>query len=287
MVDSTYHLFPPLQNPLPPPPPPPYLSSSVSNGLTSQRSIRSVALSLPSVTEESEQELEGQRENQHEDIENEEEAKLKEEEEEEEEEDEEEGRHRPRCSLCCAWMFFGSLAAVLIVLIIILIFVVTLRSALPEFYVLRMDFPKLHLASENNELFLDADVHIRIQALNINEEVELEYSELKVQVSSEDIPLGETKIPGFSQNPKDKTVLRMRTRVWNSPANEDDAKALKENAENRQTVVDILLNGNIGFHVGVVKLNWVPALIACQKIKQAEVDFAQKPKCNVKIFGFR
>ncbi|XP_020537448.1 uncharacterized protein LOC110010174 [Jatropha curcas] len=274
---SSYSRAPPLQDPLPPslppPPPPPHLSP-----VSSKRSILSIAFPLPSVAEEPEQELEEQKETK------EKEEKLKQE---DEDEDEEEERNRSHCFLCYGWMFFGLFFASFFILTIYLVFVFKLQPALPIVSISKLDFPWLHFPDRNFTL-LDANVLTQIQVFNDNEETVLDYGRIKVQLFLDHIQLGETMVAGFSQKAKNLTFLNMRTQVRNSLVNADYAKKLQASAKNNQIVLDIVLSGNIGFEIGLLKMNGMPSLIACQDIKQFEVDFADKPKeCKVEIFGFR
>lgn len=287
MADYSYGRLTSLANSLPPPPPPPFSvpsprTSHVSIGLSSQRST---AFSLPSLQEDSEQEAAEEKESQLENRKGQQEGDHEKQVEKEEDEDDEEERHRR--IVCCAWMFFGLFAAVFLFLLFFLIYVVILRSALPEISVLRLDFPRLNFSSREHEALLNANVKIRIQVLNKNQKVELEYGRLKVQVSSEDIHLGETMVSGFSQMPNKRRVLIIATKVRKSMVNAETAKILKENAKNKKITIDIVLSGNIGFDAGVIKTHWVPALITCHEINQFDVDMARKPICTVKIFGFR
>lgn len=79
----------------------------------------------------------------------------------------------------------------------------------------------------NMTTLLNATFTKQIQVLNKHGRVELHYSPLKVEMSSENIQLGQTMVPGFSQSVMNLTVLNASTQVTNTVVNEDDARALK------------------------------------------------------------
>ncbi|KAK2968843.1 hypothetical protein RJ640_001161 [Escallonia rubra] len=198
------------------------------------------------------------------------------------------GRCSSHCNMWCAWasLIVGTL--VLFVLLAGVVFFAFLRSNLPEFHVQRLDIQKLNVTTtKNRDTLLTADFLFRINATNTNGKIGLSYSPLNVDVSAEDIRLGNTRLEEFYQKPHTSTELKVRTGVTKSAVDEAAAKELQDNFKQRVMVVDVIFRGTLTFVCNGHKVKGFAFKVACEDIAQSEIDSGFAPQCRVRISPFR
>ncbi|KAK9279600.1 hypothetical protein L1049_013279 [Liquidambar formosana] len=202
-------------------------------------------------------------------------------------------RRRGRCCsgcfvVCCAWGCMIGFALVLVLLVVAAIFVAFLHSEMPEVHVARVSIPSLDVVTASSQqALLSADVDIVVEVSNKNDRAKLSYGTMTVDVSSEKISLGQTKVVAFSQKPKNSTELKIHTKVTRLAVDKEDGAFLKSNVKDGEMVFDVVLSGTIGVGVGRFTINGLPVTMACHGIQQSQVDIGQEPKCSVKMFSFR
>ncbi|KAK3025853.1 hypothetical protein RJ639_041301 [Escallonia herrerae] len=199
------------------------------------------------------------------------------------------GRCSSSCNMWCAWASLVVGTLVLFVLLAGVVFFAFLRSNLPEFHVQRLDIQKLNVTTtKNRDTLLTADFLFRINATNTNGKIGLSYSPMDVDVSAEDIRLGNTRLAEFYQKPHTSTELKVRTGVTKSAVDEDAAKELQDNSKQRVMVVDVIFRGTLTFVCNGHKVKGFAFKVACEDIAQSEIDFGFAPQCrflNVKDCG--
>lgn len=104
---------------------------------------------------------------------------------------------------------------------------------------------------------------------------------------SEKIKLGQTEVAGFSQDPKNVKVIKLLTSVTKSEVDKEEGALLITNFKKKEMVLDVVSYGTVGFNVGALKLNGLPIMVECMKIKQSMVDLGQGPKCSFKLLATR
>jgi len=202
-----------------------------------------------------------------------------------------EGKHLVRegngcnkcCSVCFAWTLLGIFGLAVFLVVVGVLFILFLQSSMPKIYIQNLYFPTLKVHNTTKETLLNANVGLRIEFLNKNDEFELSYGHLTVHVKSGQIDLGRTRVSGFTHRPKDRKVLKITTKVKGIEVDEDEAMQLKSDVMNSQEIVDVGLRGTVGFHYRKFNLNFLPFKVACDHVKKADIVVTWKPKCSVRI----
>ncbi|XP_073224918.1 uncharacterized protein [Cicer arietinum] len=124
---------------------------------------------------------------------------------------------------------------------------------------------------------MDASISLGLRFSNKNEELKLLYGPLFLDVTSDGVLLGKTKLNGFSQMPRNDTDLDMTMTMNHASVNKYDADELKSDIMANEMVFDVFVSGNIGVHIGSLKMINVPFLTSCEQIKRMDVDFGRRP----------
>lgn len=140
---------------------------------------------------------------------------------------------------------------------------------------------------EVNESKMNAVINMTLRVSNNNDKLILLYSTISVFVTSQRVTLGETRIGGFSQRPKNDTDFEMKMVLNNVDVNKFAVDDLKSDISVKEVVYDVYVQGKIGFKVGSLKMDNVPFLSSCRQINQRDVDLGRRPGCDAKMFASR
>ncbi|CAA2966228.1 Hypothetical predicted protein [Olea europaea subsp. europaea] len=196
----------------------------------------------------------------------------------------EKGRCGSRFNMCCAC---GSLIIGVFLLFILLIgglYFAFLQSNLPHFHVQRIDVVKLYVNESKTDTFLTSEFNIRLNASNINDKIELIYSDMHVEVSSEGVDLGKMRLKDFTQKPSTTAEVKVHTSVKDKEVEDADGKDLEDESHVHQLLMDIVLRGHIDFSLHGKKLmNGFPFKVLCNSVYQGDIDNGHPSSCNVKM----
>ncbi|OIV95668.1 hypothetical protein TanjilG_01462 [Lupinus angustifolius] len=198
-------------------------------------------------------------------------------------------RDKTRCHRCCStfcvWSCLSLFVIILIFLFIAISYLIFLQLGLPQFNVRSLNITKLEV--DNNSEQLHAIISLGIRVSNKNEKMEILYGSLFVDITSEEVPLGNAIVGGFSQKAQNDTNLDMEMTISNAKVDRDAVNSLKSDIDSKEMVFDVYVGGHIGFKVVGMHMTNVPFLSSCHEIKQMDVDFGRRPACDVKMFSFR
>lgn len=195
------------------------------------------------------------------------------------------GRRHPHCFACCAWACLGVFVVVIILLFIGISYLAFLKGGMPKVNVRALSVNKLQVDDRSQKM--DATIGLGLRFSNKNEQMKLLYGPLFVDVSSEDVALGEARIRGFSQMPQNDTDLNMNMTMNHANVDKYAADELKADIKAYEMVFDVYVSGKIGIQVGSLHMINVPFLSTCHQIKKLDVDFGRRPECEVKMFAYR
>ncbi|KAK7305559.1 hypothetical protein VNO77_43465 [Canavalia gladiata] len=195
------------------------------------------------------------------------------------------GRHRPCCLTCCIWSCIAMFILTIAILFISISYLAFLKEGMPKVYVKTFNITKLEF--DDNSQKLNSVINLGLKFSNNDEKLKLLYGPLSIDVSSEDVPLGKTKLNGFSQKPMNDTILDMTMTLVNADVNKYAMDDLKSDIKSNEMVLNVYGGGKIGIQVGSLEMNNVPFLVSCQRIKRMDVDFGRRPQCDVKLFASR
>jgi hypothetical protein len=200
-------------------------------------------------------------------------------------EDFDNGHYHPCCLACCAWS-----CLVLFILIVIFIFLgisylAFLKAGMPKVNVRTFNVTKFQVDYSSQKM--DAIISLGLRFSNKNEELKLLYGPLSIDVTSDDVLLGKTKLGGFAQMPRNETNLDMTMITNHAIVDKYAADDLKSDISAYEMVFDVYISGNIGVQIGSLHMINVPFLSSCEQIKKMDVDYGRKPECDIKMFSFR
>ncbi|CAN8315406.1 unnamed protein product [Cochlearia groenlandica] len=184
---------------------------------------------------------------------------------------------------CCACTCMLLSMVLIIVLLAGLSVNSSIKSRLPNVFVVNVKFTKLDfVGSLSTNVMLNANLSTVLELSNENDKTMLYYSSMRGVVSSENINLGQKKLPGFSQNPGNITYLKIDTKRRKSKVNDVDATLLRNKEKKLEALFNVVLSGKLGFDWLGFKIG-LPIVIACGDVKQSDVVNGLKPKCDVQI----
>ncbi|KAI9118017.1 hypothetical protein K1719_010349 [Acacia pycnantha] len=191
------------------------------------------------------------------------------------------GRYRSCCSSICACACIGIFSLTIILLLIIISYLVFLRSGLPD-----VNITKLQVCNSQK---MDSILELELTVSNQNQNLELVYGPLAIDVTNDDVISRKTGITGFHQNPQNDTSLDVQMKVYNAGVNPNAARNTQPESNNshEEAVFDVYLSGSVGFVVGTVHMITVPFLSACYDVMPTDVRLGGRPKCHVRMFAFR
>ncbi|XP_058750382.1 uncharacterized protein LOC131629047 [Vicia villosa] len=195
------------------------------------------------------------------------------------------GHYHPCYVACCAWSCLAVFIFVVIFLFFGISYLAFLKSGMPKVNVRAFNVSKFQV--NYNSQKMDAIVNLGLRFSNNNEELKLLYGPLFVDVISNDVQLGNTKLKGFTQMPRNETDLDMTMTTNHEIVNNDAADDLKSDIGAYEMVFDVYISGNIGVKIGSLHMINVPFLSTCEQIKKMDVDYGRKPECDIKMFSFR
>lgn len=195
------------------------------------------------------------------------------------------GHHNPCFLACCAWSCLAIFIFVIVFLFLGISYLAFLKAGMPKVNVRTFNMTKLQVDSSSQKM--DAIINLGLRFSNKNEELKLLYGPLFVEVISNDVLLGRTKVKGFSQVPKNDTNLDMTMTTNDENVNVYATDDLKSDIKAYEMVFDVYVSGNIGVQIGSLHMVNVPFLSSCEQIKQMDVDYGRKPDCDIKMFSYR
>lgn len=198
-------------------------------------------------------------------------------------------RFCPRLFACCGWICIGVFGIVLAVLILGVIFLSFLQSGLPEITVRTLDLTKFEIQNSTNQdnAPLNSRVQMSVEMKNKNEKMELTYSNIAMNLVSEDVGLGKSVIAGFSHNPGNTSRFNLTIDVAGDSTDRENALELEDDKKKVQMDVQVTMEATIGFHLGIFHLNKVPIHVGCVYHQSLILYRAQQPPCNIRMFPTR
>lgn len=192
----------------------------------------------------------------------------------------------PRLFACCAWICLGVFGIVVAILILGVIFMSFLQSGLPEITVRMLNLSKFEIGNSTNQnnVVLNAKVDMSIEMRNKNEKIELSYSNIVVNLASEDVKLGRSVIHGFSHDPGNTTYFNVTMNVVGDSTDKDNVLQLEDDRKRVQMNVHVTMEATVDFHVGIFKLNKVPIHVACDFRQFLLLYRINEPPCNIRMF---
>lgn len=196
---------------------------------------------------------------------------------------------RPCCFTCCAGACLCVLAFLLIIVVLGLSFVSFLQSELPDIRLQKFSFSKFGVLNSESESYslLNATADLSLNISNKNDKVGITYQSFLAYVSSDNIQLGQNiQLEGFSQSPRNSTLLKVTATLLGAKVDMDDARMLDLDARSRHMNIDVGLRGRLGFYAGdILKLQGLPFQIRCFNVMQSQIDIGQAPRCNIRLFA--
>lgn len=196
-------------------------------------------------------------------------------------------QHSRRCFTCCAWICISVTAFLIIIFVLGFVAVGFLRSSLPHINVLKVHSSNISISESSRQKFLTMDVSVKLEFENENDKMSLHYEKLRADIKAENVRIGYTTIPGFSQRTGNETKIDVNTTTSNTRIDDANAEILKLRYQQNAMLVDLFMTGDVAFSFGVLKIKGLPFEVNCQKVNEAFIKSDDPPKCYTKLLSFR
>ncbi|XP_030505461.1 uncharacterized protein LOC115720453 [Cannabis sativa] len=184
---------------------------------------------------------------------------------------------------CLAWSAMVTFAFVLVLLLFTIIAASFLNSLIPEISLHSIKFENMraiHPSSPRRKPSIAADMVYVMRFTNNNEKTTVSFSSLTVVALWKGSKLGEAVIGAFTEKPKSRKELSLRTRVENGE--KDDAYSFDAGLmTDENSVIDLLFEGVFGFKNGQFELKGVPMIVSCS-LKHSDAMAHRSSLCSVR-----
>lgn len=197
------------------------------------------------------------------------------------------GHRSCRCFTCCAWICISVTAFLIIIFVLGFVAVGILRSSLPHINVLKVHSSNISISESSRQKFLTMEISVKLEFENENDKMSLHYEKLRVEIKAENVRIGHTAIPGFSQRSGNETKIDVNTTTTNTRIDDANAEILKLRYRQKAMLVDLFMTGDVGFSFGGLKIKGLPFEVNCQKVNEAYIKSDDPPKCYTKLLSFR
>ncbi|XP_010427784.1 PREDICTED: uncharacterized protein LOC104712550 isoform X2 [Camelina sativa] len=133
---------------------------------------------------------------------------------------------------------------------------------------------------------LTAEATARLDFRNPNGKLWYHYGDSDVEVSVGDgdfeTSLGSTRVNGFVEKPRNRTVVNVPIKVKKQQVDDPTVKRLKAEMKSKKLVVRVTAKTKLGLAVGRRKIVTVGVSISCGDVRLRELD-SKMSKCTIKM----
>ncbi|KAH7578016.1 hypothetical protein JRO89_XS01G0328900 [Xanthoceras sorbifolium] len=194
-------------------------------------------------------------------------------------------KRRSCCRICCCCCCVFLLILILLISISLLIFYLWFDPKLPVFHLQSFSFRRFNVTEKPDGTYLDVQTLTRVEVRNPNGKLTYDYGKSEVEITTGDddeIDLGSTKLPGFTQAKKNTTSLKIETKS-DQLIDPGPATRLKRRQKNKDLVVKVVVRSSVGLGVGGWKMRPVGVNVICGDVSLKRLD-SSMPRCIINIF---
>ncbi|KAK2983877.1 hypothetical protein RJ640_003928 [Escallonia rubra] len=195
-------------------------------------------------------------------------------------------RRKSCCRTCCCFLCLFIIMATLLCFAAGGFFYVWFEPRVPVLHLKSLKIPQFNVtANADGTTMLNARTLIGVEVKNLNSELRLIYERTNVHINSQDgLDLGSASLPGFTQEKKNVTVLKIATQVRNALVDDDTGKKLKEGFKSKSLPVSVVVQTAVGAG-GKGWNTWTVGVDArCGDLTLKQLEGGAMPRCRIKVF---
>ncbi|KAF9614568.1 hypothetical protein IFM89_019315 [Coptis chinensis] len=195
-------------------------------------------------------------------------------------------RRRNYCRCFCCFLCTSLFFLILLLFIFSALFYLWFEPKLPVYHLQTIQFPRFNVTVKRDGTFLTAHTMVRFEAKNPNSKITFHYGETHVQITiGDDVELGATSAPGFTQVKGNTTLLKFDTQVSNALINDADGMSLMSDVKTKKIMVSVEVRTKFGltldsWHWTLGKMD-VKVLCNDVTLKGLDGGVDDNPKCTI------
>lgn len=194
-------------------------------------------------------------------------------------------RSRHWCRPC---LFYLILVLIIFILLLIIsggLFYIWFDPKLPVFHLQSFKFPTFSVTEKSDGTYLKAKMVARIEVRNPNEKIIYHFGESKVETTTgdEEVNLGSTSLPKFTQEKGNATSLKTVTNVNNELIEDRIGSKILHQFTSKKLKVKMNVKTRVGIGVAGMKTGLLGAEVLCGGVTLKETESGEMPRCVMKI----
>ncbi|KAI5598776.1 hypothetical protein POPTR_002G167300v4 [Populus trichocarpa] len=191
-------------------------------------------------------------------------------------------RRSRHCRLCLCCLSLLLIIAILLMIIAGGLFYLWFDPKLPVFHLQSFKFSAFNITKRSDGTYLTAKMVARIEVRNPNENIIYHFGESKVETTAGDdeVNLGSTTLPEFTQGKKNTTSLEIETSVNNELIEDGIGSKILDQFTSKKLKVDMDVKTSIGIGVEGVKTGLLGVEVVCGGVTLKETS-TEMPRCII------
>lgn len=194
-------------------------------------------------------------------------------------------RSRQWCRLCLYCLILLLITVILLMIISGGLFYIWFDPKLPVFHLQSIKFPTFSVTKKSDGTYLKAKMVARIEVRNPNEKIIYHFGESKVETTTgdEEVNLGSTSLPKFTQEKGNATSLKTVTKVNNELIEDRIGSKILHQFKSKKLKVKMNVKTRVGIGVAGMKTGLLGAEVFCGGVTLKETESGEMPRCVMKI----
>lgn len=194
-------------------------------------------------------------------------------------------RRSRHCRLCLCCLILLLITVILLLIISGGLFYIWFDPKLPVFHLQSIKFPTFSVTKKSDGTYLKAKMVARIEVRNPNEKIIYHFGESKVETTTgdEEVNLGSTSLPKFTQEKGNATSLKTVTNVNNELIEDRIGSKILHQFKSKKLKVKMNVKTRVGIGVAGMKTGLLGAEVFCGGVTLKETESGEMPRCVMKI----
>ncbi|KAG6749590.1 hypothetical protein POTOM_046648 [Populus tomentosa] len=165
------------------------------------------------------------------------------------------------------------------------LFYIWFDPKLPVFHLQSIKFPTFSVTKKSDGTYLKAKMVARIEVRNPNEKIIYHFGESKVETTTgdEEVNLGSTSLPKFTQEKGNATSLKTVTKVNNELIEDRIGSKILHQFKSKKLKVKMNVKTRVGIGAAGMKTGLLGAEVFCGGVTLKETESGEMPRCVMKI----
>ncbi|XP_010544789.1 PREDICTED: uncharacterized protein LOC104817334 [Tarenaya hassleriana] len=192
-------------------------------------------------------------------------------------------KKRRNCCMPCCCCFCVTLLLLIFVLVVACgVFYLWFDPKLPTFSLASCRLDQFKVSADPDGASLSANAVARVEIKNPNLKIAFYLGDTDVDVTvgqgNDETGLGSATVPGFRQDPRNTTRVKVATAVTNQLVETRVAKRLAMKFQSKDLVINVEAKSKVGLGIGNIKIGMLAVNLKCGGISLNKLD-SESPKC--------